>query len=132
MRETSVPGKQISTTGIQDLGEVAILDSMQFRCKERSLPRGRERRKNHRSEDLNICLREGETRRRREKKQRPLRPHCSGRNNMLSELSAIAEVSDIFPAANSYVLIKYLLFGTVLAITGAYDLSRYSNKSRNL
>jgi hypothetical protein len=37
MRETSVPGKQISTMGIQDLGEVAILDSMQFRCKERSL-----------------------------------------------------------------------------------------------
>src|SRR5260221_14012510 len=67
MRETSVPGKQISTTGIQDLGEVAILDSMQFRCKERYLPRGRERRKNHRSEDLNICLREGETRRRRGK-----------------------------------------------------------------
>src|SRR5712664_2127614 len=67
MRETSVPGKQISTMGIQDLGEVAILDSMQFRCKERSLPRGRERRRNHRSEGPNICLREGETRRRREK-----------------------------------------------------------------
>src|SRR5260370_7635641 len=79
MRETSVPGKQISTTGIQDLGEVAILDSMQFRCKERSLPRGRERRKNHRSEDLNTCLREGETRRRREKRQRPLRPRSGQR-----------------------------------------------------
>src|SRR5260370_33285198 len=104
MRDTSMRGKQITTMGIQGLGEVAILDSMQFRRKERSLPRGRERRKNHGSEDLNTCLREGETRRRGEKKQRPLRPQCSGRSNMLSELSAIAEVSDIFPAANSYVL----------------------------
>src|SRR5260370_14671172 len=104
MRETSVPGKQISTMGLQGLGEVAILDSMQFRCKERSLPRGREKRKNHRSEDLNTCLREGETRRRREKKQRPLSPQCSGRDNMRSELSAIAEFSDIFPAINSYIL----------------------------
>src|SRR5258708_28365294 len=96
MRETSVPGKQISTMGIQDLGEVAILDSMQFRCKERSLPRGRERRKDPRSEDLNTCLREGETRRRREKQA------ASAKAAM--QRKKIAEVSDIFPAANSYVL----------------------------
>src|SRR6266403_3291125 len=103
MRATSVPGKQISTMGIQDLGEVAIQTPCNFAA--RSDLRHEVGKEGRTSGPKTLTLAFAKAKPDGEgKKHRPLRPQCSGRNNMLSELSAIAEVSDIFPAANSYVL----------------------------
>src|SRR6266404_519578 len=104
MRETSVPGKQISTMGIQDLGEVAIQTPCNFAARSDLCHEVGKEGRTLGPKTLTLAFAKAKPGGEGKNKQRPLRPQCSGRNNMLSELSAIAEVSDIFPAANSYVL----------------------------